>query len=120
MNAATAFSSAAARLGGVTTRKMFGQPCAFLNGNMFLYTYAGELVLRLSDDDRPKLEGARPFAPKGGRGMKEYVVVPDTLLKDSTQLEAWVDRAARYAASLEPKIKGDSGWVKRPRTDNAR
>ena len=54
---------------------------------MFLYTYASELALRLNAEDRPKLEGGKPFAPKGGRGMREYVVVPITLLNDTWALE---------------------------------
>ena len=50
---------------------------------MLLYTYASELALRLNAEDCPKLEGGKPFAPKGGRGMREYVVVPKTLLNDT-------------------------------------
>jgi TfoX/Sxy family transcriptional regulator of competence genes len=107
VNAATAFLGAVERLSTdintITTRKMFGQPCAFLNNNMFLYTYADELVLRLSAEDRPKLEGGKPFAPKGGRGMREYVVLPAALLEDAVALETWIARGAQYAATLDPR-----------------
>lgn len=88
-------------MNAVTTRTMFGQPCAFVNGKMFLYTYAGELVLRLSAEDRSRLEGGKPFAPKGGRGMREYVVLPAALLEDVGTLETWIDRGAYYASTLE-------------------
>jgi hypothetical protein len=37
---------------GVSTRKMFGFPCAFHNDQIFLYVYHDGLVLRLSESDR--------------------------------------------------------------------
>ena len=98
------FARATAHL-TIGTRKMFGFPCAFTGGQMFLYVYHDGLVLRLSPEDRERcLEGgATPFAPKGGRGMREYVVLPDAMSDDHGQLEAWVNRAFAYASSLPAK-----------------
>ncbi len=35
-----------------TARKMFGYPCAFVNGNMFAGLFQDEMFLRLSDEGR--------------------------------------------------------------------
>jgi len=39
----------------------------------------------------------------GGRVMKQWVVVPPPLLKSSTKLKAWLERARAHARSLPPK-----------------
>ena len=87
-------------------RRMFGYPCAFSNGHMFFYVYSEGMVLRLSPEDRAafmQLEGAKPFAPKGGKGMKEYVVLPDWLAEDKSQLEGWFGKALAYVNALPAK-----------------
>jgi TfoX/Sxy family transcriptional regulator of competence genes len=91
---------------GVSTRKMFGFPCAFHNDQMFLYVYHDGLVLRLSESDRQaSLElGATPFAPKGGRGMREYVVMPEVIVRDTAQLEPWIAKSFAFVHGLPAKI----------------
>ena len=89
-------------------RKMFGYPSAFANGNMFAGLFQDSMVLRLPDEDRAKflkLKGAHPFEPMAGRPMREYVVVPDGVMKSSRQLNAWLGKSFEYARSLPPKVK---------------
>ena len=90
-------------------RKVFGQPAAFVAGNMFFGVFGEQLFIRLSEKDRAeaeKIPGVRPFEPMQGRPMREYVVLPDCLLGDRRESERWVDRALQYAAGLAPKKKG--------------
>jgi TfoX/Sxy family transcriptional regulator of competence genes len=100
---------------GVSTRKMFGFPCAFHNDQMFLYVYHDGLVLRLSETDRQaSLEaGATPFAPKGGRGMREYVVMPETIVSDAAQLEAWIAKSFAFVHGLPAKTVKPKRAVKK-------
>jgi len=64
------------------------------------------MVLRLPEGPRAELlgmEGATTFEPMAGRPMKEYVVVPATLLAAPEDLEPWVAKALAHGASLPPK-----------------
>lgn len=61
-------------------RKMFGYPCAFLNGNMFIGLHEANLVIRLPNEDRKQLfeeKLATPFEPMKGRIMREYACFTD-------------------------------------------
>lgn len=89
----------------VTSRPMFGYPCAFLAGNMFLGLFEDALWVRLDEAGRAELTalGGTPFAPMKGRPMKEYVVVPAAWHGDPERVRPWVDRALAYAATLTPK-----------------
>ncbi len=101
------FADAIAGLPGIEPRKMFGYPCAFVNGQMFVGVFADRLMLRLSDGDRAKflkLPGAKPFEPMPGRVMKEYVEVPQAVT-GSAELRKWLKRSLAYAQSLPPKVK---------------
>ncbi len=82
---------------------MFGCPAAFVNGHMFAGVFQASLFVRLAEKDRTKLiakHGATPFAPMPGRVMREYVVLPPSIVESETKLTAWLSRASRYAASL--------------------
>ena len=59
-------------------RKMFGQPAAFVHGNMFMGLYGDVFQVRLSEPDRKALieAGGTPFTVMG-RAMKDYVEVPE-------------------------------------------
>jgi TfoX/Sxy family transcriptional regulator of competence genes len=92
----------------VEPRKMFGYPCAFVGGNMFIGLHQENMVLRLSEGDREKYlaqPGATIFEPMPGRAMREYVVATPALLADRAALARWVGRAFSYAASLPVKAK---------------
>jgi TfoX/Sxy family transcriptional regulator of competence genes len=86
-------------------RKTFGYPSATVNGNMFTGLHQDRFILRLSPEDRAALElrGAKTFEPMPGRPMREYVVVPESILKSDDQLNAWLQKALEYCKSLPPK-----------------
>ncbi len=97
---------------GIERRKMFGYPCAFVNGNMFTGLHQESMILRLSESDRQdaidNLQAAlfQPFGP-GRMTMREYIAVPDAILGDRKALAAWVMKAVAYTSSLPPKTKLD-------------
>jgi len=88
-----------------TAKKMFGFPAAFVNGNMFMGLHQENMILRLPEDSRAELlkMNARIFEPMPGRPMREYVIVPPSLLRDRNKLGAWVQKALEYGSSLPPK-----------------
>lgn len=90
----------------VERRKMFGCPCAFVGGNMFMGVHQDNMFLRLPEAGREeffKIKGAVSFEPMPGRFMKEYVVVPRELLGDTKSLKGWIRRSIEYALSLPAK-----------------
>lgn len=96
----------------VERRKMFGYPCAFAGGNMFVGVHEDRLVLRLPEEERASFRGehgASAFEPFPGREMREYSVVPRPLIKDREALALWVEKAVDYAASLPRKEKKKPG-----------
>ncbi len=85
---------------------MFGNPSAFVNGNLATGLFADGWFVRLPEDEAAELlavEGARPFEPMPGRPMRGYVVLPVAIVSDRTALEAWIDRAIAHAETLPPK-----------------
>jgi len=88
-----------------TAKKMFGFPAAFMNGNMFMGLHQEDMILRLPEGSRAELlkMNARIFEPMPGRPMREYVIVPPSLLRDRNKLSAWVKKALEYGSSLPPK-----------------
>lgn len=87
-------------------RKMFGFPAAFVNGNMFMGLHQEDMILRLPEESRAellKISGARIFEPMSGRPMREYLVVPPSLLKDRNKLSSWAMESLEYGSSLAPK-----------------
>ena len=88
-------------------RKMFGYPCCFLNNHMFTGLHEENWVLRLSPRDRANLmanEDAEPFAPMG-RLMKEYVILPQSVLACEDTLKKWVAASLEFVNALPPKQK---------------
>ncbi len=105
----------------VVSRKMFGFPAAFVNGNMFMGLHQDDMVLRLGDTAREKflqLAGAHVFEPMAGKPMREYVVVPASVLADRVDLSRWVATALEYGTSLKPKEK--SGKKSKPGKSQSR
>jgi len=100
------FERAIEGLSGVETRKMFGYPAAFMNGNMFSGLFQSSIILRLSESDRAACAsryGARPFEPMPGRPMREYIVLPDEIVGSAKALAEWLRKGHHHAASLPPK-----------------
>lgn len=87
-------------------RKGATMPYTSLNGHMFsLLTKEGWLALRLPSDAREAF--LRKYQTKlcvqYGTVMKEYVEVPDALLKKTQELRKYFDLSYAYVGSLKPK-----------------
>jgi len=95
----------------VTQRPMFGYASAFVNGNMFAGTFQETIVVRLTDTDRTSLltqKGAAIFEPMG-HPMREYVVVPASIVAKPRMLGSWIARGHRYALTLPVKAGAKKG-----------
>jgi TfoX/Sxy family transcriptional regulator of competence genes len=87
-------------------RKLFGQPAAFVRGNLCLGVFGGDVFARLSEADRAraqKLRGVRPFEPMPGRPMSGYLVLPKDTWKSPKARRDWVERAVQHTLTLPPK-----------------
>jgi TfoX/Sxy family transcriptional regulator of competence genes len=108
----------------VVRRKMFGYPAAFVNGNMFLGLFQDQMIVRLPEQLREDLirEGGALFEPMPGRPMREYVVVPASVLGNPKALSSWVAEALAYGRRLPPKAskKKKTGGKNTPRRRAAR
>jgi len=92
---------------GVSTRPMFGNQAAFVNGNMFAGLFGDRLFVRVSDADRATLmrEGGSDFEPMPGRAMKGYTVVPEGWVAEVEGSARWVEAAFQFTAALPVKEK---------------
>ncbi len=92
----------------IIKKKMFGYPCSFVNGNMFMGLFADDLFLRLPEGDREEflmIEGARQLEPMPGKPMKEYVVIPEGMFSKPDEIHRWIDKSLSYLLSLPAKKK---------------
>jgi len=81
-------------------------PYTSLNGNMYSYlSKDGFVALRLAEDVRKKfLEKYKTtLVTAYGIVQKEYVTVPDSLLKKTSELKPYFDLSYEYAKTLKPK-----------------
>jgi len=70
--------------------------------------FEDHMILRLPAELKEELiqrHGAKPFAPMPGRVSKEYVALPESMIRDSQRLSSWVAKALVYGESLQPKTK---------------
>ena len=98
------FSEVSAGLG--ESRKMFGYPCVFVNGQLFAGVHQENIMIRLSEADREAflaLDGAARFEPMPGRPMREYVVAPQLMIDSPDELVGWLEKSYAYAKTLPPK-----------------
>jgi hypothetical protein len=87
-------------------RKGDTMPYTSLNGHMFsLFTKENKLTLRLPDAERESFLARykTTLSTQYGFVMPEYVVVPDTLLARTAELEPFFEMSYAYAGSLRPK-----------------
>ena len=87
-------------------RKGATMPYTSLNGHMFsLLTKEGWLALRLPSDAREAFlkKYQTKLCVQYGTVMKEYVEVPDALLKKTQELRKFFDLSYAYVGSLKPK-----------------
>lgn len=86
-------------------RKGAANPYTSLNGNMFTLLHEGKLAIRLPMEEREKF--LKKYKTKlyeaYGTVMKEYVAVPDELLRNTKELEKHLASSYAYAKKLKPK-----------------
>jgi hypothetical protein len=81
-------------------------PYTSLNGHMYsMLTKGDEVALRLPEDERTKfLEKYKTrLVEQYGIVQKEYVVVPDDLLKKTSELKNYFDISYKYVNDMKPK-----------------
>jgi TfoX/Sxy family transcriptional regulator of competence genes len=85
--------------------KVFGYPTAFINGNMFFGIFGENMFLRLPKDLQEKMieSGGRAFEPMPGRPMREYILLPDSVVGDRGELKGWIAKSLAYARELPIK-----------------
>jgi hypothetical protein len=87
-------------------RKGAANPYTSLNGNMFtLLHQSRSLAIRLPEGKREEfLEKYKTTLFEAyGVVMKEYVAVPDSLLKNTKELQKYLELSYEYAKTLKPK-----------------
>jgi len=88
-------------------RKGAANPYTSLNGHMFslLLGPSGVMALRLPEDEREKFlkKYKTTLYEAYGAVMKEYVTVPDALLKNTKALEKHLAVSYAYVRTLRPK-----------------
>ncbi len=75
---------------------------------MFLGVFQSNLFLRLSESDRKTFMEkykTKLFEPMPGRPMKEYALVPETLLKTPKDLKEWIEKSRTYVSHLPAKLQ---------------
>jgi hypothetical protein len=87
-------------------RKGSANPYTSLNGHMFTYLNpSGSLALRLPQDEREKFlkKYKTTLFVAYGSVMKEYVTVPDSLLKNTKALAPYFQMSYEYIKTLKPQ-----------------
>jgi TfoX-like protein len=81
-------------------------PYTSLNGNMFtLLHQSSRLAIRLPQDKREeflKKHKSKLFEASGAV-MEEYVAVPDSMLKNTKELQKYLASSYKYVKTLNPK-----------------
>jgi TfoX/Sxy family transcriptional regulator of competence genes len=91
---------------GVTSRPMFGQPAAFVSGNMFTCLFGDDLVVRLGAEGASKLikQGGKQLEPMPGRPMTGYATVPGAWQKSPAAASKLVIEALDFTrTNVKPK-----------------
>ena len=86
-------------------RKGAANPYTSLNGNMFTLLHQSRLAIRLPQDKREEFlkKHKTTLFEAYGTVMKEYVAVPEGLLKNTKELKKYLDFSYEYAKTLKPK-----------------
>jgi TfoX/Sxy family transcriptional regulator of competence genes len=86
-------------------RKGVANPYTSLNGNMFTLLHQSSLAIRLPEDKREEFlrKYNTTLFMAYGTVMKEYVAVPDALLKKTKELQKYLEFSYEYAKTLKPK-----------------
>jgi TfoX/Sxy family transcriptional regulator of competence genes len=96
----------AARDAEATEKRMFGGLAFMVDGNLTIAaSRSGGLLVRTDRDEATALDalpGVEPMEMRG-RKMPGWVLVDADALTDEGDLDAWVDRALAFVATLPPK-----------------
>jgi TfoX/Sxy family transcriptional regulator of competence genes len=87
-------------------RKGAANPYTAVNGNMFTLLHdSRRLAIRLPEKEREEFlkKHKTTLFSAYGAVMKEYVAVPDALLKNTKELQKYLELSYEYVKSLEPK-----------------
>ena len=87
-------------------RKGAANPYTSLNGHMFtLLGQSGVMALRLPQNEREQFQKKykTTLFEAYGAVMKEYVTVPDALLKNTKALQPYLMKSYEYVNTLKPK-----------------
>jgi TfoX/Sxy family transcriptional regulator of competence genes len=86
-------------------RKGAANPYTSVNGNMFTLLHQSRLAIRLPEDRREEFlkKYKTTLFEAYGAVMKEYVAVPDALLKNTKELQKYLALSYEYAKTLKPK-----------------
>lgn len=97
-------------------RKGNTMPYTSVNGHMFsLFTKQGYLALRLPAEHREAFlkKYKTKLTVQYGAVMKEYVNVPEALLRKTRELRKYFDLSFAYVSSLKPKPASKKAAKKR-------
>jgi len=92
--------------GEVVEKRMFGGLGFMVEGNLTVAaSRRGGLLVRTDPDDAEEVESRPGVEPmeSAGRRMPGWVFVAPEALADEGDLDAWVDRALAFVATLPPK-----------------
>ncbi len=96
----------------VARRKMFGYPCAFVNGNFFAGLFEESVIARLPGgmhEEFVETREAEPFNPMGhARPMAGWFTLPEAVSASDKRLGAFLARAFAEVVRLPPKEKAAS------------
>jgi TfoX/Sxy family transcriptional regulator of competence genes len=86
-------------------RKGAANPYTSLNGHMFTLLHESRLAIRLAEPKREEFlkKHKTTLYEAYGAVMKEYVAVPDALLKNTKELQKYVGFSYDYVKTLKPK-----------------
>lgn len=87
-------------------------PYTSLNGHMFSFlSKDGKMALRLPEEEREAFlqKYTTGLSARYDTVLREYVVIPDELLKKTDELKKYFDISYAYVGSLKPKPTKDSG-----------
>jgi len=88
---------------GVEVKPMFGNLGAFVNGNMFMGLFGGDVGLKLPPDGQSELlaePGTGPFGP-AERPMGGYVTIPASWT--DAESGPWIERSLAFVAAMPAK-----------------
>ena len=95
--------------------RMFGHPCAFVNGNMFFGTFENSLIVRVGTERATALaQGGvvQLFEPMPGRAWKDYVQVCQGQVGEA-ELRHLVSGALAHTAAIHIRYFGHDATANR-------